>query len=94
MLCYECSKAGRNREAVGLCHHCSVGLCADDACIVADPVTKTYPFFGTVVRPKKARLVLCGTCLQALGQTRTETMTTETSEEYCVSSIAEGTATQ
>jgi len=20
MVCYECSKAGRNREAVGLCH--------------------------------------------------------------------------
>jgi hypothetical protein len=87
MLCYECSKAGRNRESVGLCHHCSAGLCADHACIVADPVTKTYPFFGTVVRPKKARLFLCSTCLQAFGKTSTESMTLETSEEHCVSSI-------
>jgi hypothetical protein len=87
MLCYECSKAGRNREAVGLCHHCSAALCADHACIVADPVTTTYPFFGTVVGPKTARLFLCGTCLQALGQTRAETMTPETSKECCVSSI-------
>jgi hypothetical protein len=87
MLCYECSKAGRNREAVGLCHHCSAALCADHVSIVADPVTTAYPVFRTVVFPKKARLFLCGTCFQALGQKYTETLITETPEEHCVSSM-------
>jgi hypothetical protein len=86
MLCYECSKAGRNREAVGLCHHCSAALCADHACIVLDPVTTTYPVFKTVVLPKKARLFLCGTCLQALGQTHEQILTLDTPQECCVSS--------
>ena len=27
MHCYECKKAGRNEEAIGLCANCSVGLC-------------------------------------------------------------------
>jgi hypothetical protein len=87
MLCYECLKAGRNREAVSLCHHCSAALCADHACIVADPVTTTYPIFRTVVLPKMARLFLCGTCFQALGQTHTEALTSETSKACCVSSV-------
>ena len=88
MLCYECSKAGRNREAVSLCHHCSAALCADHARIVVDPVTTTYPISRTVVLPKKARLFLCETCLQALRQTHTEALISETSEECCVTSIA------
>jgi hypothetical protein len=87
MHCYECSRAGRSHEAVGLCHHCSAALCADHACIVADPVTTTYPLVRTVVLPKEARLFLCGTCLQALQQTHTAAMTPETSEKCCVSSI-------
>jgi hypothetical protein len=85
MLCYECSRAGQNREAVSLCHHCSAALCADHACIVTDPVTTTYPVARTVVLPKKARQFLCGMCREALGQTRTETRTPETSEKCCVS---------
>lgn len=86
MLCYECSESGRNQEAVGLCHHCSAALCADHACIVADPVMTTYPLFRTVVLPKKARLFLCHTCFQSLGQTR-EAVISETSEECHVSPI-------
>ncbi len=27
MKCYECARAGVEREAVGLCRHCLVGLC-------------------------------------------------------------------
>jgi len=83
MLCYECSKAGRSREAVGLCHHCSAALCADHASIVADPVTTTYPLLKTVVLPKKARLFLCGTCLGALQQSGARDLKVETSEDYC-----------
>jgi len=83
MNCYECSRVGTNGEAVGLCHHCSAALCADHACVVTDPVTTTYPLVRTAVVPKKARLFLCGTCLQALRQTHTETIMSETSEKCC-----------
>lgn len=86
MLCYECSKAGRNREAVGLCHHCSAALCANHACIVADPVTTTYPMTRTVVLPKKARMFLCSTGVQALQQKGNLTLTPETSSECCAPS--------
>ncbi len=29
MRCYPCQDAGRSTEAVALCPHCSIGLCAD-----------------------------------------------------------------
>ncbi|MEP7013602.1 MAG: DUF2180 family protein [Acidobacteriota bacterium] len=29
MRCYPCHDAGRSTEAVALCPHCSIGLCAD-----------------------------------------------------------------
>jgi hypothetical protein len=83
MNCYECSMVGTNSNAVGLCHHCSAALCTDHACVVADPMTTTYPLVRTVVVPKQARLFLCGTCLQALRQTNTETIMPETSEKCC-----------
>ncbi len=66
MICYECWKAGeKNERAVGLCHHCSAALCADHANMVDDPVIMSYPVAATVVLPKHARLLLCGTCLAA-----------------------------
>ena len=37
---------------------------------VPDPVTKKKLINRTVVLPKKARLLLCGTCLTALQQER------------------------
>jgi hypothetical protein len=70
MLCYECSDAGTREEAIGLCHHCSVALCPHHACIIAEPVTADYPLLRTVVLPKKARRLLCNTCLAALQQER------------------------
>ena len=87
MLCYECSKAGRNREPIGLCHHCSAALCADHACMVPDPVTTTYPVFRTVVLPKKARLFLCATCYSALQQTSAHSAVSESSVDCCVTAI-------
>jgi hypothetical protein len=68
VLCYECSKVGRNQHAIGLCHHCSAALCREHSRIVADPVTATYPIAKTVVLPLQARLFLCETCLAALEQ--------------------------
>ena len=70
MHCYECLKAGITRDAVGLCHHCSAALCAEHICAVDDPVTDIYPLMQTVVLPKHARLLLCGTCKAALEQPR------------------------
>jgi hypothetical protein len=70
MHCYECFQADVAREAVGLCHHCSVALCAEHARMVTDPVTENYPLMRTVVLPKPARLLLCDTCKAALEQPR------------------------
>jgi hypothetical protein len=88
MLCYECSKLGKDRAAVGLCHHCSAGLCSDHACIVEDPVTTTVLMLRTVALPRKARVFLCGTCVQALGQIRGETMASETSHQCCAPAMS------
>ena len=71
MQCYECSQAGAAKQAVGICHHCSVGLCGDHARIEIDPVTTLAPVFQTQVLPKKARLLLCETCQVALAQPHT-----------------------
>jgi len=83
MLCFECSNAGKSREAVGLCHHCSAALCADHACVVADPVTTVYPMTRTVVLPQKARQLLCATCRGALQQLGPLNLDEETSKECC-----------
>jgi hypothetical protein len=68
MQCYECFGAGVERDAVALCHHCSAALCAHHAVVIADPVTAVEPLFKTIVLPKRARLMLCTTCNQALFQ--------------------------
>ena len=88
MLCYECSKNARSREAVGLCHNCSAGLCSDHACVTAVPVTTTYPVSKTVVLPQKARQFLCATCLAALRQVGSKELQPETSKECCAALIA------
>jgi hypothetical protein len=70
MHCYECLQNNVTREAVGLCHHCSAALCAEHTWVVDDPVTGGVPLVRTVVLPKPARLLLCGTCKAALEQPR------------------------
>ncbi len=88
MLCYECSKAGKNREAVGLCHSCSAGLCCGHACVTALPVTTTYPVCKTVVLPQRARQFLCSTCLGAYQQVQVMDLQAETSKECCAPAVA------
>jgi hypothetical protein len=83
MLCYECFKAGKNREAVGLCHSCSAGLCSDHACVTALPVTTTYPVCKTVVLPRTARQFLCSPCLGAFQQVQVMDREAETAKECC-----------
>ena len=70
MYCYECLQAGTRGDAIGLCHHCSVALCQQHGSMISDPVTMTALINRTVVLPKKARLLLCSTCLAALQQDR------------------------
>jgi hypothetical protein len=69
MICYECQHAGKRRDAVALCNHCSAALCQEHALVLADPVTAQYPVCKTVILPLRARVFLCSTCRDALQQT-------------------------
>lgn len=74
MLCYECAIRGIRREAVGMCHHCSAGLCEEHAHVEASPIkaVRQNPTFGTVARQvelaRPARQLLCSVCQTALHQ--------------------------
>jgi len=68
MKCYDCHTAGQETEAIGVCHHCSAGLCEDHGTVVVDPILVQEPVMKTVALPKKARELLCRTCLGALRQ--------------------------
>ena len=69
MKCLDCSTSqGRATEAMGVCHHCSAGVCESDSALVSDPVTMQALIMRTVILPKRARVLLCNTCLEALGQ--------------------------
>ena len=70
MRCYECStgKTSEVRDAVGICHHCSAGLCAEHALMIEDPVITHVAIGKEVILPKVARLLLCRTCKTALEQ--------------------------
>ena len=72
MECYPCLQSGLTREAAGLCHHCSAALCGDHICEVEDPIIVAHLMARTVVLPRKARLLLCGTCKAALEQLPSE----------------------
>lgn len=73
MQCYDCSKRGVQREAVGLCHHCSAGLCAEHAIATDEPVL-ALSINRTVVLPLHSRKPLCALCTEALEQPRVERM--------------------
>lgn len=68
MHCYECLELGDARDAVGLCHHCSVALCEQHVYVVSETVTGSHPLVQRVTLPLRARLLLCGTCKAALEQ--------------------------
>ncbi len=66
MECYQCLQAGITREAAGLCHHCSAGLCREHICTVEDPITLRRVLAPSEVLPKRARVLLCSICKGAL----------------------------
>jgi hypothetical protein len=80
MVCYDCRLEGKRTEAVGICHHCSAALCWDHAHRLDESITMSYPVAATVELPLHARLILCGTCQSALGQTRRPDRTVVSSE--------------
>ena len=70
MQCYECSISGKQTQAVGLCHNCSVALCQEHAILRPRDVTALYPVVKTVVLPQRSREMLCPVCKTALEQDR------------------------
>ncbi|MBI1355713.1 MAG: DUF2180 family protein [Acidobacteria bacterium] len=74
MLCYECAIQGVRREAVGMCHHCSAGLCTEHARVESSPLKaeRRNKTFGSVrwevELAKPARQMLCAVCQSALHQ--------------------------
>lgn len=70
MQCYECSVKGKETQAVGLCHNCSVGLCREHAVLRSRSLTAIYPIVKVVELPHQAREMLCSVCRTALEQER------------------------
>jgi hypothetical protein len=70
MICFECFHRGQRSEAVGVCHHCSVAVCADHSSVVSRPVYMRLPLVKVVSLPKGARELLCNVCRPALQQKR------------------------
>ena len=72
MRCFECFEAGKINDSVGLCHHCSVGLYAEHARVISDPVIGHAPILKEVALPKSARMLLCSICKTAMTQPNLE----------------------
>ena len=75
MECYQCLQDGITREAAGLCHHCSAALCADHIVMAEEPLMIRRILAPVTIPPKKARLLLCRTCKEALDQLQAEPAT-------------------
>lgn len=74
MICFECYRRGQHNEAVGICHHCSVAVCADHGSVIDRPVHMQLPLVKIVSLPKSAQELLCNVCRAALEQPRTGTL--------------------
>jgi hypothetical protein len=72
MECYQCLQNGINRDAVGLCHHCSAALCSEHIFAVEEQLIVKHLMVPATMFSKKARLMLCGTCKIALEQLQDE----------------------
>jgi hypothetical protein len=68
MKCFDCARNGTTSETIGICRHCSSGVCDVHGTLVSDPVTVPTLVMGTRVLPKRARLLFCHHCLAALRQ--------------------------
>ena len=68
MVCYECSILGEHRDAIGICHYCSIGVCTEHSELVAVPITSESPITKEIVLPRRARHLFCQVCRPALEQ--------------------------
>ncbi len=68
MKCLDCARNGTTTETIGICQHCSAGVCDKHGTLISDPVTVPAVVMGTRVLPLSARLLLCSHCLAALRQ--------------------------
>jgi hypothetical protein len=68
MKCLDCARNGFATETIGICHHCSAGVCDTHGRLVSDPVTVPALVMGTRILPKRARLLFCNHCLSPLRQ--------------------------
>ena len=75
MMCYECERQGTARAAVGICHNCSIGLCAEHGVRVKTLVGQsTGKLFAAGVSdrelPEEAERFVCRSCARAVGYDR------------------------
>jgi hypothetical protein len=88
MKCLDCAGKGTAAETIGICHHCSAGVCDTHSTLVSDPVTVPAVIMGTRVLPKRARLLFCNHCLTALRQRGVLEVKEDWSPEEAVSVLA------
>lgn len=87
MLCHECFKAGKNSEAVGLCHSCSAGL--RRSCLCDRSASYCDVPFQDRSLAHRARQFLCSTCPGAFQQVEVMDLQAETSKECCAPVVAQ-----
>lgn len=68
MKCLACERAGKDRDAVALCHECLAGLCETHLGEMSGAVLAREPVCKTVELPLRTRFFLCETCARAVEQ--------------------------
>jgi hypothetical protein len=71
MICYECERKGTVRSAAGICHNCSIGVCARHGLRVKTLVGHTtgrsfVPGISERELPEEAERFLCRSCADAV----------------------------
>ena len=73
MMCYECERERTVRAAVGICHNCSIGVCAEHGArvryLVGHTTGRTF-VAGISERelPEEAARFLCQACAYGVSQ--------------------------
>ena len=65
MNCYDCAMADRTAAAVGICHDCGAGICADHATATPHHLTRMVPLGRKVPIEPAARTIRCQICAAA-----------------------------
>ena len=65
MKCFDCAVAESDRDAVGMCHDCGAGLCANHAVIRSRHLNRIATINRPIPVEPPARLMLCQTCVAA-----------------------------